>query len=128
MVCWCRNNGFCGMKIMNMLLMFLLFLYIIIYWQFVCHHSSFIVYNSLRDNTPKRWVITTHSAIGISLFFSMWLAIAGFFHFQTQTEGDILNNFAWDNTPINFARALLALTMVFTFPMENVCIFKNICF
>ena len=87
-------------------------------FAFVCHHSSFVVFNSLRNRTQKTWDITTHSAVGISVFWSLWLAVAGFVHFQTETKGDILNNFAYDNAAINGARALLALTMVFTYPME----------
>merc|ERR1719242_2720025 len=87
-------------------------------FAFVCHHSSFVVFNSLRNRTQKTWNITTHSAVGISVFWSLWLAVAGFVCFQTETEGDILNNFAYDNPVINAARALLALTMVFTYPME----------
>eukprot|EP00485_Elphidium_margaritaceum_P006399 CAMPEP_0202707038 /NCGR_PEP_ID=MMETSP1385-20130828/19392_1 /ASSEMBLY_ACC=CAM_ASM_000861 /TAXON_ID=933848 /ORGANISM="Elphidium margaritaceum" /LENGTH=469 /DNA_ID=CAMNT_0049365653 /DNA_START=34 /DNA_END=1440 /DNA_ORIENTATION=- len=87
-------------------------------FAFVCHHSSFVVYESLSNHTTKRWAITTHASIGISVFFSLWLSIAGFLSFQTQTDGDILNNFRYDNTAINVARGLLALTMVFTYPME----------
>ena len=83
-----------------------------------------MVYNSLKNNTPQRWVKTTHLSLGIALFFSLWLAITGFVHFQEETQGDILNNFGWNNQPINFARGLLAFTMVFTFPMENVCNYK----
>eukprot|EP01084_Bolivina_argentea_P232425 391741_1 len=85
---------------------------------FVCHHNSFIVYNSLRENTQRRWNITTHSSLAISPLFSMWLAIAGFVCFQVDTQGDILNNFTYNNTLINCTRAVLAATMVFTYPME----------
>merc|ERR1719242_1347093 len=87
-------------------------------FAFVCHHSSFVVFNSLRNRTQQTWNKTTHSAVGISVFWSLWLAIAGFVHFQTDTKGDILNNFDYDNASINGARGLLALTMVFTYPME----------
>eukprot|EP01084_Bolivina_argentea_P004688 8898_1 len=87
-------------------------------FAFVCHHNTFVVFNSLKNNTARRWGITTHLSLAISVFFSMWLAIAGFVNFQTETKGDILNNFRYDNPAINFARGLLALTMVFTYPME----------
>jgi len=88
-------------------------------FAFVCHHSSFIVYNSLKDGTNKRWSIVTHTSLLISLGLCILLAVSGYLNFQTNTKGDILNNFSYDNTAINVARALLALTMVFTFPMEN---------
>lgn len=89
-------------------------------FAFVCHHNSFVIFTSLKNPTQRRWNITTHSSLAISVFFSMWLAIAGFFNFQQQTDGDILNNFSYDNGTANFARALLAFTMVFTYPMELV--------
>ncbi len=87
-------------------------------FAFVCHHSSFVVFNSLKNTTLRGWSITTHLSLIISVSLSLWLAIAGFVCFQTDTKGDILNNFSYDNTVINCARALLALTMVFTYPME----------
>ena len=87
-------------------------------FAFVCHHNSFVVFTSLKNPTQKRWTITTHASIIISVFWSMWLAIAGFFNFQTETQGDILNNFSYSNSAANYARGLLALTMVFTYPME----------
>ena len=89
-------------------------------FAFVCHHNSFVIFTSLKNPTQKRWNTTTHASLIISVFWSMWLAIAGFFNFQQETEGDILNNFSYNNSTINFARALLALTMVFTYPMELV--------
>ena len=99
-------------------------------FAFVCHHSSFIVYNSLKDATTKRWSIVTHASLGISLGLCVLLAVSGYLNFQTDTKGDILNNFSYDNTAVNFARGLLALTMVFTFPMENFvvrhCIFATL--
>ena len=88
-------------------------------FAFLCHHSSFIVYNSLKDATTKRWSIVTHTSVATALKLSMVLAITGYVNFPNDTKGDILNNFPYDNTVINIARGLLALTMVFTFPMEN---------
>merc|ERR1719150_2512476 len=47
------------------------------------------------------------------------MGIAGYLAFRDTTDGDILNNFSYKNDFINVARFLLALTMVFIYPMES---------
>ena len=64
----------------------------------------------------------THHSLLISLVLCLILSITGYLSFLSDTKGDVLNNYSYENTLINVARALLAMTMVFTYPMENVCI------
>lgn len=87
-------------------------------FAFVCHHSSFIVRNSLFNANARRWAIVTHSSVGLSLFLSLVLSIVSYLAFRDTVESDVLNNFSYDNIVINIARILLAITMVFTYPME----------
>ena len=94
-------------------------------FAFVCQHSSFIVFNSLKNNTIENWNRVTHCSMLISLVLCLILSITGYLNFQSDTKGDILNNYSYKNTAINIARALLAMTMVFTYPMENVCVQKK---
>merc|ERR1719285_186298 len=49
----------------------------------------------------------------------MIMAMVGYVNFQSKVDGDILNNFDYDNEFANISRLLLALTMVFTYPMES---------
>merc|ERR1711959_633412 len=36
-------------------------------FAFVCHHSSFLVYSSLRRRTAARWNTVTHASIGTAM-------------------------------------------------------------
>jgi len=83
-----------------------------------CQHSSFLIYGSLENHTAFRWKIVTGISISLATFLSVLLGVSGHLGFMEHTEGDILNNFPTGSTQANVARALLALTMVFTYPME----------
>jgi sodium-coupled neutral amino acid transporter 11 len=82
-----------------------------------CQHSAFIVASSLHNPTPNRWSAVTAISLSLSVVCCLVLGVAGFLGFLDETSGDILNNFGVD-AKSNFARALLALTMFFTYPME----------
>lgn len=48
----------------------------IISFAFVCHHATFLVFNTLKDNTVgKRWANTVHLSIGVALSVMMVLAV-----------------------------------------------------
>eukprot|EP00658_Telonema_sp_P-2_P001297 TRINITY_DN10490_c0_g1_i4.p1 TRINITY_DN10490_c0_g1~~TRINITY_DN10490_c0_g1_i4.p1 ORF type:complete len:400 (-),score=89.50 TRINITY_DN10490_c0_g1_i4:227-1426(-) len=87
-------------------------------FAFVCHHSSFLVYTSLANPTPKRWLLVTNISIGFAIVASLTLSIAGYVAFENDTKANILSNFAVDDAAINVCRLFLAMTMFFTFPME----------
>lgn len=84
-----------------------------------CQHSAFIMSNSLRRKTPKKWAMVTFRSISVSLFLTLLLGVAGYLAFLDETKGDILNNFDADSLVANIGRGLLALTMFFTYPMEG---------
>ena len=88
-------------------------------FAFVCHHSTFIVYNSLYQSNMKQWKIVSNISVGLALLLSLVLSLAGYLAFRDNVESDILNNFSNNNHLINIARILLAITMVFTFPIEQ---------
>jgi len=49
----------------------------IISFAFVCHHATFIVYNTLKDATVgKRWDNTVHLSIGVAWSIMLTLAMA----------------------------------------------------
>lgn len=87
-------------------------------FAYVCHHSTFLVYTSLKDPTPARWLKVTNISIGFAICASLILSISGYAAFGTQTKANILSNFPIKDAGINVARICLALTMFFTFPME----------
>jgi len=87
-------------------------------FAFVCHHSSFIVASSLKNPTQERWGKVTDISVGSATAMCLVLGLMGYLGFLEETEGDILNNFD-RGLILGFGRFLLALTMVFTYPMES---------
>ena len=92
-------------------------------FAFVCHHQTFLVLGSLANATPRRFAITTASAIFGSFTLSLTMAVAGYMTFYEDTEGDIFNNYSHINdiaSPalLTTAKLFLALNMIVTFPGE----------
>ncbi|XXQ39437.1 Amino acid transporter transmembrane domain-containing protein [Plasmodiophora brassicae] len=87
-------------------------------FAFVCQNNTFILYRSLQDPTPARFRIVTHVSLGASALICLAMAVTGFFRFLGQTKSNILNNFDDDDVTIGVARALLAVNMVLTYPLE----------
>lgn len=88
-------------------------------FAFVCHHSSFLVFNSLEKKTIESWNHVSFWAVMTATTLCLLMGIFGYYAFDQTAKGDILNNFDYNDPVINVARALLAFTMVFTFPMEQ---------
>lgn len=85
-------------------------------FAFVCQHATFLVRNSLA--VPGQWARVSLVAVTIATALSFSLALAGYLSFGRCTRSNILNNLQGDDTVANVARALLALTMFLTYPME----------
>lgn len=84
-----------------------------------CQHSAFLISGSLTNPTPQRWASVAQYSLAVAGSLSILLGAVGYLGFLEDTEGDILNSLDKDSTYVNAARALLALTMVFTYPMES---------
>eukprot|EP00555_Chaetoceros_dichaeta_P003309 CAMPEP_0198250496 /NCGR_PEP_ID=MMETSP1447-20131203/1668_1 /TAXON_ID=420782 /ORGANISM="Chaetoceros dichaeta, Strain CCMP1751" /LENGTH=665 /DNA_ID=CAMNT_0043935343 /DNA_START=26 /DNA_END=2023 /DNA_ORIENTATION=- len=84
-----------------------------------CQHSAFIVSGSLENKTQRRWAIVTGNSIVISAILCLILGVTGYLGFLGETQGDVLNNFSVDLPVAKLARALLAITMFCTYPMES---------
>jgi sodium-coupled neutral amino acid transporter 11 len=87
-------------------------------FAFVCHHSAFLIHGSLENPTPARFGKVLRYSIGTATFLSLLMGMVGYLSFLSRTDGDLLQNFPADDIPVNVARVLLSLTMVFTYPME----------
>jgi sodium-coupled neutral amino acid transporter 11 len=90
----------------------------IISFAFVCQHSSFIVFNTLKEPSVERWRAVNAASVLTALVLSCAFALGGYLHFYDRTMPNLLNNFACDDDIVNVARVLLAATMVLSFPME----------
>ncbi|CAM9615994.1 unnamed protein product [Pylaiella littoralis] len=87
-------------------------------FAFVSQSSSFLVYRSMSKGGVDRWAYVTRWSMSIALGMGLTLALSGYLNFVNETKGNILNNFSTAHKPANAARTFLALTMVFTYPME----------
>eukprot|EP01034_Spumella_vulgaris_P024325 gene24325-30648_t len=95
-------------------------------FAFICTHNSFIVFRSLRVRTMRTWTKVTHMSILVSFALCASFGLIGFFCFYPYVEGDLMNNLPSEtNVSVCVARALLALTMVLTYPME--CVVSTHC-
>ncbi|KIJ39913.1 hypothetical protein M422DRAFT_174440 [Sphaerobolus stellatus SS14] len=90
----------------------------VISFAFVCHHNSLLIYGGLRTPTLDRFAFVTHISTALSLVSCLALAVPGFLVFTDKTAGNILNNFASDDTLINVARFCFGMNMFTTFPLE----------
>ncbi|KAF4971016.1 hypothetical protein FZEAL_9938 [Fusarium zealandicum] len=90
----------------------------VISFAFVCHHNSLLIYGSLKTPTIDNFSRVTHYSTGVSMVFCLVLALGGFLTFGDKTMGNVLNNFADDNTMVNVARLCFGLNMLTTLPLE----------
>jgi solute carrier family 38 (sodium-coupled neutral amino acid transporter), member 11 len=84
-----------------------------------CQHSSFLISNTFRNHTSSRWARVTVISLSIATSLSLTLGVVGYLGFLDDTQGDVLTNFGTDNVYVHSARALLAITMFLTYPMES---------
>ncbi|KAF2995779.1 hypothetical protein E8E14_002112 [Neopestalotiopsis sp. 37M] len=90
----------------------------VISFAFVCHHNSLLIYGSLKTPTIDRFARVTHYSAGVSMAACMLVALVGFLTFGDKTQGNVLNNFASDNSMVNIARLCFGLNMLTTLPLE----------
>lgn len=58
-------------------------------FAFVCHHSTFIVFTSLKDPTPHRWAIVSKISVGFSFVISLTLALSGYLSFFSKVTNQM---------------------------------------
>ncbi|XP_014674612.1 PREDICTED: putative sodium-coupled neutral amino acid transporter 11 [Priapulus caudatus] len=87
-------------------------------FAFMCHHNSFLIYDSLEQPTLRRWNQTTHISVLVSFLTTVVFALAGYITFTGHTQGDVLENYCRRDDLMNAARVLFAITIMFTYPIE----------
>lgn len=83
-----------------------------------CNHSVFIIANSLRNKTSKRWSQVTFRSISVSGTLTLIMGIVGYLGFLATTKSNVLDNFDSSSVMANVGRALLAVTMFLTYPTD----------
>ena len=102
---WINNRVFVGLGVLSMAM--------------ACQHSAFLIAGTLENKTSQRWAQVTKLSLICAGTLSTVFAVTGYLGYLEDTEGDILNNFERDSTAVNAGRTLLAITMIFTYPMES---------
>jgi sodium-coupled neutral amino acid transporter 11 len=84
----------------------------------MCHHSSFLLYESLENPTQNRWNKITHVSVGTSCLIILLFGISGYATFTVFSQGDLLENYCMSDDLANIARILFAITIMLTYPIE----------
>ncbi|XP_074039521.1 putative sodium-coupled neutral amino acid transporter 11 isoform X2 [Leptinotarsa decemlineata] len=87
-------------------------------FAFMCHHNTFLIYGSITDPNQKKWEVVTHASIATSLFVAILFGIAGYTTFKAYSQGDLLENYCWDDDLMNVSRLLFSVQILLTFPIE----------
>lgn len=88
-------------------------------FAFVCHHNTYIIFRSLKAPTKKSFNKVITYSIVYAMAASIVVGISGYAVFSDKIDtGNVLNLFPNTNVLINVARALFALDMFLTYPLE----------
>ncbi|CAH0549310.1 unnamed protein product [Brassicogethes aeneus] len=87
-------------------------------FAFMCHHNTFLIYGSMTNATEKNWEVVTHASIFTSLIVSCLFGIAGYSTFKAYSQGDLLENYCWDDDVMNVSRILFSVQILLTYPIE----------
>ncbi|XP_050546370.1 putative sodium-coupled neutral amino acid transporter 11 [Daktulosphaira vitifoliae] len=85
---------------------------------FMCHHNVFLLYDSIQGASQNIWNWVTHFAVTISVSMMIAFGLVGYATFGDLTQGDLLENYCWNDDLINISRLLFSLITLLTFPLE----------
>ena len=87
-------------------------------FAFMCHHNTFLIYGSIERATQKKWDVVTHWSLFTSFLVAAAFGIAGYSTFTTYVQGDLMENYCWNDDLMNFSRVMFSGTILLTFPIE----------
>ncbi|KAJ8953683.1 hypothetical protein NQ314_007291 [Rhamnusium bicolor] len=87
-------------------------------FAFMCHHNTFLIYGSIEEPSQRKWEIVTHVSIVTSLIVAVLFGIAGYTTFKAHSQGDLLENYCWDDDLMNISRLLFSIQILLTYPIE----------
>ncbi|GAB6031959.1 hypothetical protein CHUAL_010340 [Chamberlinius hualienensis] len=87
-------------------------------FAYMCHHNSFLLYDSLLIPSQRNWNKVTHASIVVALVLFLLLSIGGYATFTGYTQGDVLENYCMFDDLMNFNRFLFSITIMLTYPIE----------
>ncbi|KAK3912909.1 ESF1-like protein [Frankliniella fusca] len=87
-------------------------------FAFMCHHNTFLIYGSIENASQKKWDRVTHASLSASFVVSAMFGIAGYATFTGLSQGDLLENYCWDDDLMNVSRLMFSGTILLTYPIE----------
>ena len=89
----------------------------IIAFAFICHDTSFLLYNTLYNPTPTRWNSLMFSGVFGALILSISLSIPAYFTFNNNVDSNILNDYSIHSWLIILVRIIYMIAMILTYPL-----------
>lgn len=87
-------------------------------FAFMCHHNTFLVYQNLQNASLSTWQRITHWSVGFALIISSAFGVAGYLTFRGSSQGDLLENYCWDDDLMNLCRIVFSTAILLAFPIE----------
>ncbi|XP_054286710.1 putative sodium-coupled neutral amino acid transporter 11 [Macrosteles quadrilineatus] len=87
-------------------------------FAFMCHHNVFLLYASIEEATQEKWDKVTHYSVFASFLVTVVFGLVGYTTFTGYVQGDLLENFCWDDDLMNLSRVVFSATILLTFPIE----------
>ncbi|XP_057380444.1 putative sodium-coupled neutral amino acid transporter 11 [Daphnia carinata] len=88
-------------------------------FAYMCHHSTFLLYGSLKQPTEARWARLTHVSVFTSALIEIFFALFGYATFTGFVQGDLLENYCRGDHLMNAARIMFCVTILLTAPIEG---------
>jgi solute carrier family 38 (sodium-coupled neutral amino acid transporter), member 11 len=61
-------------------------------FAFMCHHNTFLVYQSMRNASLERWERVTHISVGFAWGIAALFGISGYATFRALSQGELKEN------------------------------------
>ncbi|KAJ2808920.1 hypothetical protein H4R20_000514 [Coemansia guatemalensis] len=90
----------------------------VIAFAYSCTQVCYQSYGTLERKTLAGWSRASGFAVGLAVAIYLAFSIISYQSFGLETQPNLLNNFASDDTLANVARALLAFSLTLTYPMQ----------
>ncbi|XP_046660531.1 putative sodium-coupled neutral amino acid transporter 11 [Homalodisca vitripennis] len=87
-------------------------------FAFMCHHNVFLLYSSIEGASQEKWDKVTHFSVSASFIVTVAFGLVGYITFTGYVQGDLLENYCWNDDLMNLARVVFSATILLTFPIE----------
>ncbi|XP_058792720.1 putative sodium-coupled neutral amino acid transporter 11 [Phymastichus coffea] len=87
-------------------------------FAFMCHHNTFLIYGSIERATQDKWDVVTHWSLFTSFLIAAAFGVAGYATFTGYVQGDLMENYCWNDDLMNLSRIMFSGTILLTFPIE----------